>query len=131
MHGCHHHWRRMGFTNWMLTRIFGVTMTLHSLMNCHCGWYTHLSRRYPSCPDGHELLLRGHALWSREGQSSSVAASTSMSYMGLRGTGGPRQSLLVLPQTQLSGWPPFVPPSWKILHPAVQNVHQPKNQHHW
>src|SRR5258705_6312537 len=35
---------------------------------------------------------------------------TSMSYMGLRGTGGPRQSLLVLPQTQLSGWVPFVPP---------------------
>src|SRR5258707_8860010 len=44
MHGCHHHWRRMGFTNWMLTRIFGVTMTLHSLMNCHCGW---LSRSVP------------------------------------------------------------------------------------
>src|SRR5258708_6713782 len=56
-----------GLYKWMLTRIFGVTMTLHSLMNCHCGWY-------PSCPDGHELPLRGHALWSREGQSSSVAA---------------------------------------------------------
>src|SRR5260221_6864603 len=27
-----------------------------------------------------------------------------------------------LPQTQLSGWVPFVPPSWKILHPAVQNL---------
>src|SRR5258707_609883 len=44
MHGCHHHWRRMGFTNWMSTRIFGVTMTLRSLLNCHCGWQTHRSR---------------------------------------------------------------------------------------
>src|SRR5258708_33357433 len=62
---------------------------------------------------------------------SSLHYCTSTSYMGLRGTGGPRQSLLVLPQAQLSVWDPFGPPSWKILHPAVQNVHQPNNQHHW